>query len=1299
MASMRDEIASLVRSEIRDAVATDILRNPTSMLLGVDRVAAAHLKLLEVSTIFDLATSEVFSAAMKIVEAGDNNKSLIYQHGAPSADLIREANTAGISVDRLKTLKIVALERVPTESADAIANALDVSSIWDLSLYPPYRAARTILDTVYFPENAANLDLEQPADLLPKNGEYPTERVQYTTLVMDEIRRAQAQQGIDISSDNFKPIDLAKLADADQGFQKIAFGALITMNQSWYAQGVTLGHLLHSVSLAPGESTRVAVVDWTRKSKAGQTEVVQEEDQLENETQHNRALNEVTQAVAREAQEGFSQSNSSSLAQSAGVAVSASASYFGMASVDVEANHNVASTTSSADSYSTSSGQRNMAASMMQNVNDRTHQNAHSTRSKRASVVKEVSQSEHEEISARVIANYNHMHALTIQYYEVVQVYKTRVAIAKVDKVVFIPIQLVDFNNDDLVHRFKHVLIRASPTQGIRDALQNLDVVELAPVQETRLPLLGGTLRDVRIRPSELPLFRTAVIRPGVPSTPPAPSPPSTTPAATPLKRKDPLLPSNLERQIIVKDALWNRGDQISRLTSILSRPILREKSESLFLPLDAVVEGVTVTSGNASMSAVFKVKGVGERIEVSADQPLPISQVESISVRGNTPDKDIEVDVQMTINRAGTRFPLELPSVTVHRGAPSTASIVLVKAASVSQNVKKFLNENKFYYSTAIFRSLDPTQLALLLSGYTIERTKIVNGLVTDGKEAVSLSQAVEPRPIRYVGNYLAFKMNQDEDDSSWNNWLKLRNLKVGDTSEDIVPLPSGGTFAEAVLGRYNCAEKLDITRFWNWQDSPIPLLPSDIAAIQTGKHDTADGLTSSGLSNPIINMAAPSSLPDPLGTGAILSAIQNGNMFRDQSGMQATIGLAATSTEQAVTAATSAGQQASTNLANRLKADTERQRIKAQRDVAMLQATGSGNNSQGGLNHSQDGAKINYFDKNKNTPEAAIMSANRMSTSAPTSIPGSSGGTSGSVGRVTAEAGRLSSSTFSQNPAALAATWGDAQPRSALFEEALDSGNVDFQLVSTRSNQPFDESTAAPWRDLIDFEVSAGIVEDLKKRDITIQKIGNASGGWLNVDLYMVRIDKYPTVNGVAFDNKTLLSHIRKNLPDNVSTWNSKFSPFDENLDKARWLSDSPVGAVLRIDIVGPDNAAVVVSEADDKHWRFATVRTPFRETGSHPVSGNREFGMFGNYVYTRGADRATDILESIMTEVTFAGGDHLWSSFQANVKAFVDENEGQATITKPLRHDLKWEGGIPSWAESLGQAASSGMLPIAL
>jgi hypothetical protein len=88
---------------------------------------------------------------------------------------------------------------------------------------------------------------------------------------------------------------------------------------------------------------------------------------------------------------------------------------------------------------------------------------------------------------------------------------------------------------------------------------------------------------------------------------------------------------------------------------------------------------------------------------------------------------------------------------------------------------------------------------------------------------------------------------------DQPWYDWIS-RHADYSTTQEDLVPLPSGGVFAESVLGRANSAEKLDITRFWNWQDSPIPLQPPDIAALQSGSRAQADNTTPSGLAAPVV-------------------------------------------------------------------------------------------------------------------------------------------------------------------------------------------------------------------------------------------------------------------------------------------------------------------------------------------------------------------------------------------------------------------------------------------------------------
>src|SRR4029453_17049410 len=180
-----------------------------------------------------------------------------------------------------------------------------------------------------------------------------------------------AEPLIDLSSPDFQPLDVSPVTAADFGFRTIGTGVLLLFNQSWFMQGVTLGHLLHSLALAPGESTRTAVVDWSRKSRAGQTEEVAETEDLLNDTSHNRSISEVTQAVATEAQSGFSHTDTESFTQQAGFAtgrgmggmIGGFGTVFGRGARVSEGG-----TSGSADSYASTSGRRDVAASMLQQI-------------------------------------------------------------------------------------------------------------------------------------------------------------------------------------------------------------------------------------------------------------------------------------------------------------------------------------------------------------------------------------------------------------------------------------------------------------------------------------------------------------------------------------------------------------------------------------------------------------------------------------------------------------------------------------------------------------------------------------------------------------------------------------------------------------------------------------------------------------------------------------------------------------------------------------------------------------------
>jgi hypothetical protein len=233
--------------------------------------------------------------------------------------------------------------------------------------------------------------------------------------------------------------------------------------------------MLHSLALAPGECTRIAVVDWTRKTKASTKEVISEAEQLDSATRHSRSISEIQQAVAREQQQGGSTSWAESESESGSMAASVGTGLIPSlwASADVSGTSQSARTRSDAGSESWSVGSRDMLAKMNQRINDSTQQQSTSARNRRASMVREVSQSEHNDVSTRIVANYNHMHALTVQYYEVVQIYRVATELHTATRLLFIPMEPIDFTDDEVIDRYRGLLIRWALTRRIVDLLVN----------------------------------------------------------------------------------------------------------------------------------------------------------------------------------------------------------------------------------------------------------------------------------------------------------------------------------------------------------------------------------------------------------------------------------------------------------------------------------------------------------------------------------------------------------------------------------------------------------------------------------------------------------------------------------------------------------------------------------------------------------------------------------------------------------------------------------------------------------
>jgi hypothetical protein len=92
--------------------------------------------------------------------------------------------------------------------------------------------------------------------------------------------------------------------------------------------------------------------------------------------------------------------------------------------------------------------------------------------------------------------------------------------------------------------------------------------------------------------------------------------------------------------------------------------------------------------------------------------------------------------------------------------------------------------------------------------------------------------------------------------------------------------------------------------------------------------------------------------------------------------------------------------------------------------------------------------------------------------------------------------------------------------------------------------------------------------------------------------------------------------------------------------------------------------------------KRFTFSTITSPLDY--NHPVSGNREFGIFENpngdgyTFYIMGVDRQSDWMFALANTFgnSFAKADELWSSIQKNMTNFLNNQGGRQRFKPQLR-----------------------------
>jgi hypothetical protein len=969
--------AESVRSSSANLSLRELLDQPVTELLGVGQEAATALQSIDVQTIFDLGSSTTFAQAASALAAASSDLGLV-------ASDVLDATGSAVPVSEVPNLPLNHLQDLSEAVATGLSSALDAPTIRELALWPPRQVAHELVGV------ASGTDLgdtaeETAEELRPALGEYPTERVYYDTLVMLGTEPPQNQTPL------AQPLSLEQLAVAGLAFGAPAVGALATYSQSWFAQAVTLGHMVHSLALAPGEATRVAVIDWSRRTTATATESIEEREQLDNATNHARAVSEVQNAVADEMQSGgsiatgWAKSSSSAWGVAGSVGGGAAGVIYDVTAVlgfggGGSYSSQESETQSRATSASWSVGSRSVMAEMNQRVNDRTEQHATSVRNRRASAVREVSETEHEQVSTRIVANYNHMHALTVQYYEVVQIYRVSVQLNNFVRALFLPFELLDFsaaNAADIVARFRGQLLAAALTQRAAELLlDDRGRIEVRTGVRVPFPISIGTLTGANMSVATTRMARRAAEPEG--SATGAAGDGGPTGAAGdggPIVADGP--------SVATDQPVKTAPGPGSRFTIVRPGPVVEVlPGDARLVSIafeDVGVDRVRVDqAGVAADSSTFVVPDATGQVDFP--NGIPLRTIDSIHVARDAGTVSAG-SMLMRYESDGRQSIAVVPLSLVESTAMQKVAFLAGDAADRRAELLAHLQANRSYYTRAVLERLDAASLVMLMSG--------ISWL---GKP---LADQVEPNPIAVTGNFLVLRAPAEAGDQSgiagfqtWADLLRDRDIDFRKQDTRLVPIPTGGVFAEAVLGRSNSAEKLDITRFWNWQDSPIPLQPPEIAPVGTGTRALPEDLMPGQLGAPVVNVQPVTPLPEPAGLAAVLGALASANLFRDMSGLAGTQAAAQAASSGTLNAATEAGRIASANYQAATNQATEMGKAAADMwKVLKSRASSSGSGKQSTDSH--HGAMINQgrdMDRRGLTGGSGGGAAESGATAAPT-------------------------------------------------------------------------------------------------------------------------------------------------------------------------------------------------------------------------------------------------------------------------------------------------------------------------
>ena len=465
-------------------------------------------------------------------------------------------------------------------------------------------------------------------------------------------------------------------------------------------------------------------------------------------------------------------------------------------------------------------------------------------------------------MTSKVITNNNRTRALTMQYWEVLRLFDVSTVVDDVSLVCMVPLDVVDFlpehqpaqllgtaalDRAGVLYRYgkllRHsdVLSRRIPWR-LRRGLQALNDFAADP-RATVQPPTGAAMRKITVsdeggfmlldRPTvQLMLrngIRTAAVTLGSPQ-------PTGSAGMAPLPTRE---NAYTDETALFAD-LRNRRAQSVTLTAEIALP------ESVALQ-DIV--GLAIQNSVSRLDYSFAPAGIDLAKALLTGNPLTsalagIIKQPSIS-RSYGPDRVIReigdlmvshVTATVNVNASNTSL-LGSSGWTDRMTVPGTGLIVptLRMAPELSydsllgiERTLQWVLRNTMDCSLAVIAAMTPEERTVMLERYSVTAPT----LGKDGRviEGVPLLSCITNKVLGFYGNSIVMPFQipfelaarLKVDTGRIQRALKRFHTESFDHPVSTMALPTRGVLGEAVLGSCPAAEKIDLTRFWNWKDSP---------------------------------------------------------------------------------------------------------------------------------------------------------------------------------------------------------------------------------------------------------------------------------------------------------------------------------------------------------------------------------------------------------------------------------------------------------------------------------------------